>query len=118
MVWAKFTPQLPWWPALLADAPTPRLGATVAVRVLGSTDVLRVPRRFVDRDFVGKLADRSRPWNRRKCAGMKTAFRRALAHARLLLAPRVYAACPSCANFIAVAVHHSESGKRAWIASM
>jgi hypothetical protein len=101
LVWAKLAPELPWWPARLAVPGAPSRGPTVAIEVLGApgrTEILRVQRRRVDRDFRGSLGKHAEPWKRRKCAGIKRAFHDALAHARQLLAGG-HARCARCGTW-------------------
>lgn len=103
LVWAKFGPRLPWWPARLAsDA----VGPTVAVEVLGerrgAPEVLRLLRSRIDRDFERYLPERAAPWKRRKCAGMRRAFCDAMLHAKQILAPVAYARCCRCEQFVAI----------------
>ena len=104
LVWAKLAPELPWWPARLAVSGAPSRGPTVAIEVLGAlgrTEILRVQRRRVDRDFHGSFGKHAEPWKRRKCAGIKRAFGDALAHARQLLAGG-HARCTQCGTWQAV----------------
>ena len=100
LVWVRLTPQLPWWPARLVGAAT---GPTVAIEALGASgkaEVLRVQRRSIDRDFRGRLRQRSEPWRRRKCSGIKRSFGEAMAYARQLLgAEHARARCSACGEF-------------------
>jgi len=100
LCWVKLDRQLPWWPAKLA-APVVG-GPTVAIEVRGGggrVEVLRVQRRRIDRDFCGRLGQRSAPWKRRKCAGITRSFGEALAHARQLLGATAHARCALCGRW-------------------